>query len=80
MQVMAVLAVPRIEVRNWVQQDWGSVKWGAFLNVMFWCARQPRLLARSVPALDSVTHYDYRALVHCCCIQQSFAGIAVQFT
>jgi amino acid transporter len=34
--VMAVLAVPRIEVRNWVQQDWGSVKWGAFLNVMFW--------------------------------------------
>lgn len=41
MQVMAVLAVPRIEVRNWVQQDWGSVKWGAFLNVMFWCACQP---------------------------------------
>ena len=40
-QVMAVLAVPRIEVRNWVQQDWGSVKWGAFLNVMFWCAQTP---------------------------------------
>ena len=38
---MAVLAVPRIEVRNWVQQDWGSVKWGAFLNVMFWCACRP---------------------------------------
>jgi hypothetical protein len=38
---MAVLAVPRIEVRNWVQQDWGSVKWGAFLNVMFWCVRRP---------------------------------------
>lgn len=32
-----MLALPHIEPRNWVQQDWSTVKWGAFLNVMFWC-------------------------------------------
>lgn len=38
MQVMAMLALPHIEPRNWVQQDWSGVKWGAYLNVMFWYA------------------------------------------
>mmetsp|Transcript_4868 Transcript_4868/g.13997 ORF Transcript_4868/g.13997 Transcript_4868/m.13997 type:complete len:580 (+) Transcript_4868:264-2003(+) len=34
--VMAALAAPHIEPRNWLVQDWGTVQWGSFINVMFW--------------------------------------------
>lgn len=31
-----MLALPHIQPRNWVQQNWDNVQWGSFLNVMFW--------------------------------------------
>ena len=34
--ILGVLAVPQIEPSNWVVQDWSALKWGPFLNVMFW--------------------------------------------
>ena len=36
LQVMGLLAIPHIQTRNWVVQDWDTVQWGNFLNVMFW--------------------------------------------
>ena len=46
--VLAALAVPHMEPRNWVAQDWSAVQWGQFINVMFWCARSPPRLTPSV--------------------------------
>ncbi len=34
--VMTVLGAPHVDPRKWVVVDWSTVKWGDFLNVMFW--------------------------------------------
>ncbi|KAK9812978.1 hypothetical protein WJX72_006764 [[Myrmecia] bisecta] len=34
--VLVGMSVPQIEPSNWKQMDWNAVKWGPFLNVMFW--------------------------------------------
>lgn len=34
--VMAGLAVPKIQPSNWAKQNWKTVAWGPFINVMFW--------------------------------------------
>ena len=35
--VMGVIAIPHLEPRNWLVCDLKNVKWGPFINVMFWC-------------------------------------------
>lgn len=34
--VLVGVALPHINPKNWVAQDWEAVQWGPFLNVMFW--------------------------------------------
>jgi amino acid transporter len=34
--VLAVLALPHVEPRHWVHEDWSAVQWSEFINVMFW--------------------------------------------
>lgn len=34
--IMCVIALPQVEPSNWFQQDWSTVRWWEFLNVMFW--------------------------------------------
>jgi hypothetical protein len=34
--VMGVIAIPRLEPKNWLVCDLKAVKWGPFINVMFW--------------------------------------------
>lgn len=36
--VFVGISAPRVEPQNWAVQDWQSVQWGPFLNVMFWYA------------------------------------------
>jgi len=41
--VMGAIAIPRIEPRNWLVCDLKAVKWGPFINVMFWYVSPPPL-------------------------------------
>ena len=34
--VLAVLALPHVEPRHWVHENWTAVQWSEFINVMFW--------------------------------------------
>ncbi len=34
--LLALLAAPRINPRNWLVVDWDEVDWPTWINVMFW--------------------------------------------
>eukprot|EP00241_Pyramimonas_parkeae_P002912 CAMPEP_0114259038 /NCGR_PEP_ID=MMETSP0058-20121206/19665_1 /TAXON_ID=36894 /ORGANISM="Pyramimonas parkeae, CCMP726" /LENGTH=518 /DNA_ID=CAMNT_0001374029 /DNA_START=233 /DNA_END=1789 /DNA_ORIENTATION=- len=34
--VFCVLAAPQVDTRKWLEGDWESVKWGPYLNCIFW--------------------------------------------
>ena len=34
--VLIGFAFPHIQPKNWLRVDWETVRWGDYLNVMFW--------------------------------------------